>query len=51
MIAETYMAMLEKIKFDKERHLKYPECVICIREFEEGEDLMQIPNCEHIFHE
>ena len=30
---------------------KYNECVICLKEFESGEYLQKIPNCDHVFHE
>ena len=32
------MRMLEKIKYNREIH-KHIECVICIKEFEDGESL------------
>lgn len=45
------MSMLEKVKFDQSKSHKHVECVICLKEFDDGEELMKIPNCEHIFHE
>jgi hypothetical protein len=50
-IVQTYMQLLEKIKFGEGDECKYNECVICYKEFEKGEALCRIPNCEHVFHE
>jgi hypothetical protein len=46
------MKMLLRYKFSPEES-KYFDCSICLKSFEEtpGEDIMQIPNCEHVFHE
>jgi hypothetical protein len=49
-VAETYMRLLEPISFNKSTS-KYPDCSICLREFEDGEQLQRIPNCSHVFHE
>jgi hypothetical protein len=49
-VAETYMRLLEPVVFNKAT-FKYPDCSICLREFEEGEALKRIPNCQHVFHE
>jgi hypothetical protein len=37
-IADTYMRMLDKIVFER-TILKYFECAICLKEFENGEQL------------
>ena len=49
---ETYMNMLLKYKFNPEES-KYFDCSICLKSFDEtpSEEIMQIPNCEHVFHE
>ena len=44
------MRLLEDLYFDKQE-CKYPDCSICLREFEHGESLKRIPNCAHVFHE
>jgi hypothetical protein len=49
-VAETYMRLLEGVMYEK-ANFKYFDCSICLREFEEGEQLQRIPNCEHVFHE
>ncbi len=49
-IVETYMRMLDVIQFDKEAS-KHFDCAICLKEFDTGEKLYQIPNCGHTFHE
>ena len=49
-VAETYMRLLEPVKFDDAK-CKYPDCSICLKEFEKNESLQMIPNCQHIFHE
>lgn len=43
-VAETYMRLLEPVKFD-EASGKYPDCSICLKEFEKNESLQMIPNC------
>ena len=30
---------------------KYHDCAICLKEFDDGEYLQKIPNCDHLFHE
>ena len=37
-VAETYMRLLESVKYDKAT-FKFFDCSICLREFEEGETL------------
>jgi len=37
-IAETYLKMLDTVQFSREI-FKHFECVICLKEFEEGEKL------------
>ena len=49
-VAETYMRLLEGVQYNKTT-FKYFDCSICLREFEDGEKLQRIPNCEHVFHE
>jgi|LauGreDrversion4_2_1035121.scaffolds.fasta_scaffold196976_1 hypothetical protein len=49
-IAETYMRLLEPVTYDKNT-FKYMDCSICLREFDDGEQLQRIPNCSHIFHD
>eukprot|EP00347_Sterkiella_histriomuscorum_P003998 403362142 len=49
-IVETYMNMLIEQDFDK-KTCKFNDCAICLKEFENGEKLTEIPNCEHVFHE
>lgn len=49
-IAETYMRLLEPVTYDSNA-FKYMDCSICLKEFEEGELLQKVPNCQHIFHE
>lgn len=49
-VAETYMRLLEPVVFAKSQ-CKYLDCSICLKEFDEGETLQRIPNCQHIFHE
>lgn len=49
-VAETYMRLLEPVQYDK-NICKYYDCSICLKEFEENEQLQRIPNCSHIFHE
>lgn len=46
------MNLLQPYTFDIENS-KYLDCSICLKSFEEtpSENLMQIPNCEHVFHE
>jgi hypothetical protein len=43
-IAETYMKMLDQVPYSKDAH-NYNECVICLKEFEEGELVHRIPSC------
>lgn len=44
--------MLIEVKFSKAADdNKHFDCAICLKEFEEGELLNQIPSCEHMFHE
>jgi len=46
------MNLLIPYKFNIES--KYNDCSICLKEFDSDSvtaHLMQIPNCEHIFHE
>ncbi|CDW85286.1 ring finger protein [Stylonychia lemnae] len=50
VIVETYMQMLDYQQYNKVE-AKYNDCAICLKDFEQGESLSQIPNCEHIFHE
>ena len=49
-IVATYLSMLEQVNFDKS-WCKFNDCAICLKEFESGEELKQIPSCEHVFHE
>ena len=50
------MSMLHQYKFDPATS-KYFDCSICLKAFDEtpqedeANKLMQIPNCEHVFHE
>lgn len=39
-----------KINFDSQSH-KYEECVICLEPYKQGEILIELPVCGHIFHE
>lgn len=60
-IVQTYMQLLEVVRYGgeqgaetadgKDDECKYNECVICYKEFEKGESLRRIPNCQHVFHE
>ena len=46
------MTLLHTYVYDPDKS-KYNDCSICLKEFEQTpmEPLMQIPNCEHVFHE
>jgi hypothetical protein len=43
-IVETYMRMLEVFTFVREGAREL-DCAICLKDFEQGEQLMRIPNC------
>jgi hypothetical protein len=43
-VVETYMRMLEAYTFEK-LNSREIDCAICLKDFEQGEQLMRIPNC------
>ncbi|KAM7534149.1 hypothetical protein Aperf_G00000117512 [Anoplocephala perfoliata] len=44
------IATLPTFNFDETEHEKLPECVICMCDYVQGEELRKLPMCPHIFH-
>ncbi|XP_028774703.1 probable E3 ubiquitin-protein ligase RHA4A [Neltuma alba] len=45
-----FLDTLPKVLFDEELKEKDSQCCVCLGEFEMKEDVLQIPQCKHVFH-
>ena len=48
-IVETYFRFLEKFSYEGDKQ-DYKLCYICGKEFEDGQTVIKVPQCGHIFH-
>lgn len=55
-VVSVYFKIMERVTYDTEVRCPPPfisgqsQCKLCLRYFQQGEELMKIPICDHIFH-
>jgi len=47
---KDHIEAMEEIFFDPNNEFNTKECVVCIDDFQAGQDLLRIPSCRHFFH-
>ncbi|KAI9108412.1 hypothetical protein K1719_020603 [Acacia pycnantha] len=45
-----FLDTLPKVLFDEELKARDSQCCVCLGEFEIKEEVLQIPQCKHVFH-